>query len=207
MRLHYWPRTRAFRILCMLEEIGAPYELVPVNIRDGGNATEAFLRINPLRKIPVLEDAGTVIADSTAIALWLVERYPDGSLGPAPGEPDRGRFLTWAMFATAYLEPAMVEKFAGIAPNPMAYGWGSFERVRETLEAAVSAGPWVMGERYSAADVLIATALDIAFGAKILDPAGPLGPYAERFKARPAIRRAAEIEAERYAALVAPTLG
>ncbi|WP_201326215.1 glutathione S-transferase N-terminal domain-containing protein, partial [Burkholderia sp. E168m23] len=113
MKLYYWPKTRAFRALWMLEEIGGVYELVPIDLRSHEQGSDAFVQVNPMAKLPALDDGSAPFAESGAVLLYLADRCPDAGLGVAPDDPLRGRFLQWMFFTPTCLEPAMAEKFTG----------------------------------------------------------------------------------------------
>ncbi|WDD95535.1 glutathione S-transferase [Burkholderia sp. FERM BP-3421] len=202
MKLYYWPKTRAFRALWMLEEIGAAYELVPVNIRAHEQDGDAFHRVNPMAKLPALEDGGMPFGESGAVLLYLADRYPAAGLGVPLDDPLRGRFLQWMNFTPACLEPAMAEKFTGAAGNPAAFGWGSLERVQQALDATLDGQPWLLGERFSAADILLVNTLEIALSAGLLPREGRYGAYVDRAHARDGYRRACAVEARELARLM-----
>jgi glutathione S-transferase len=182
MKLYYWPKTRAFRALWMLEEIGVPYELVRVNIRAGEQGAHGFSRVNPMTKLPALDDHGVQVAESGAVLLYLADRFPAARLGATLDDPLRGRFLQWLFFTPGCLEPAMAEKMVGSAGNTFSFGWGD-------------------GERFTAADLLLAGTLQIAFMAKLLEPKGRIGDYVERAVSRDAHGRAVAVEQRELAAL------
>jgi glutathione S-transferase len=194
MKLFYWPKTRAFRALWMLEEIGAPYELVRVNIRAGEQGAHGFSHVNPMTKLPALDDNGVQVAESGAVLLYLADRFPAAKLGAALDDPLRGRFLQWLFFTPGCLEPAMAEKIVGSAGNTFSFGWGDFDRVRHAVEGALEEGEWLLGERFTAADLLLAGTLQIAFMAKLLEPKGRIGDYVERAVSRDAHVRAVAVE-------------
>ncbi|WP_323119683.1 glutathione S-transferase family protein [Burkholderia alba] len=195
MKLYYWPKTRAFRALWMLEEIGTTYALVPVSLPANEQNGDAFLKVNPMGKLPALEDGGEAFGESEAVLLYLADRFPDARLGAPAGDPLRGRFLQWMTFTPACLEPAMAEKLTGAASNPVSFGWGNLERVRRALDATLAGQPWLLGERFCAADILLANTLEIALGAKVLPRDGLFGDYVARAQARDAYVRAKAIEA------------
>ena len=201
MKLYYWPKTRAFRALWMLEEIGEPYELAHVNLRAGEQDTTNFHHINPMCKLPALDDAGVQVAESGAVLLYLADRFPEAKLGVPPGDPLRGRFLQWLFFTPGCLEPAMAEKLTGASGNSFSFGWGNLERVKAAIDTALDEGDWLLGERFSAADLLLAGTLQIAFVAKLLEPAGRIGEYVDRAIARDAHSRAMAIEQREIEAL------
>jgi glutathione S-transferase len=195
MRLHWCPRTRSLRALWMLEEAGAAYERVLVDIRAGEQRDPAFLALNPMAKVPVLEQGAIVIADSTAICAWLADRMPEAGLAPSLNHVDRGRYLQWLMFPAALMEPALAERLGGWAPNSTAHSWGDFDRVMGVMDAGLEQGPWILGEHFSAADVTLGSALrwGLLFG---MIPSTPLrAGYVARCEARPAFQRALAIDA------------
>jgi glutathione S-transferase len=196
MKLYWSPKTRSLRVLWMLEEAGAAYERVLVDIASGAQATPEFRALNPMGKVPVLTQGSSVtIADSTAICAWLADRLPEAGLAPSLNHTDRGRYLQWLMFASATLEPAVVEKAGGWTGNPTAYGWGDYDRVMTTLESGIAGGRWLLGAQFSAADVVLGSALRwmLQFG---LVPATPAcSAYVARCEERPALQRAIAIDA------------
>src|SRR5262249_3938739 len=168
MKLYFWPKSRAFRILWMLEEIGATCDLVPVNLRAGAQGTPQYRAINPMMKVPTLVDGKAVVSESGAILLYLAEKYPAAKLAPGPGEAQRGRFLQLLFFVGNCLEPAMAARFAGATPHPFSFGWGDLDRVVQYLEGVLKPGPYVLGQHFSAADILLGSTLQIALQAKLI---------------------------------------
>lgn len=196
MQIYWAPRTRSLRALWLLEEIGCPYERVLVDIRSGAQDEPTFRAINPMGKVPALADGEARVAESGAICAYLADRFPEAELAPSPGDPLRGRYLQWLFFAAGCLEPAFLQRAAGLELSPVTAGWSSAERVSEVLERALSGGPWILGERFTAADCLLGT--DIAFGIQVmraLEPRPAFTAYVERCDARPARQRALAIDA------------
>jgi glutathione S-transferase len=194
MKLFYWPKTRAFRALWMLEEMRVPYELEFVNIRAGAQNDPDFCRVNPMSKLPALEDGGVRVAESGAVLLYLADRYPQSGLGVPFDDPARGRFLQWMFFTGSCLEPAMAERMTGAPGNTVSFGWGDLARVEHAIESALEEGPWLLGEQFSAADILAASTLQIAFVAKLIAPQGVLFDYVERSLAREGHERPAAFD-------------
>jgi len=194
MKLYYWPKTRAFRALWMLEEMREPYELEFVNIRAGAQNDAAFCRVNPMSKLPALDDGGVRVAESGAVLLYLADRYAGSQLGVPLSDPARGRFLQWMFFTGSCLEPAMAERMTGAQGNTYTFGWGDLGRVEHAIEGALEEGPWLLGEPFTAADILLASTLQIAFIARMIEPQGVLFDYVERAVAREGYERAAEID-------------
>lgn len=196
MKLYWCPRTRAFRIAWLLEELGQPYERVVIDVRDEtARADPAFRAASPMGKVPALEDGPVALWDSGAIAVYLADAYPEAGLGVPIGDPLRGAFLQWAMYLNAVIEPAMGERFRGDEPNPLRNGYGSFDQMIETLEKGLATGPWILGERFTAPDVLLGSGAYFMqlFGALPTGHAA-IDAYIERCRARPAFQRAQAME-------------
>jgi glutathione S-transferase len=195
LTLHYAPRTRAFTALWLLEELGVEYALASFDINTGRHKHADFLALNPMGKIPVVVADGVPVSEMGAIAIYLADRFPSANLAPALDDPHRPAYLRWILFASGVMEPAFGEKFFGWEVPARSVAWGSFADMQRTLAAAVGAGEWLLGERFSAADVCVgATArFGIMFGA--FEKTGPIADYVARLSARPAFERAAAIEA------------
>ena len=196
MKLYWAPQTRAFRAVWMLEEAGRPYERVLIDIRNGAQSTPAFQVVNPMMKVPALADGAAMVAESAAICTYVAERVPEANLAPPPGDPSRGRYLHWLFFAAACIEPAFTQKFLKFEMNPSQAGWSSFERVIDVLAEALRPRPWILGERFSAADVMLGS--DLNFGMnllKIVEPRPEFTAYVARCAARPAFQRAVAVDA------------
>ena len=202
MKLYYWPRTRAFRALWMLEETGCDYELVPVDIRNGDQRTPAFRDINPLMKIPAIEDGPVTMAESAAILMYLADKHPQTKLAPDSADPKRGRFLQWLFFGAACLEPAMAERFAGSKPNTFSFGWGDFTRVTQALQDELARGPWILGDQFTAADIMLGDGARIAVEAGLWERRPPISDYLDRIAARPGFQRALAVDDAQAAALL-----
>lgn len=196
MKLYWAPRSRSFRALWMMEEAGAPYERVLIDIRKGAQHTPAYHAINPMEKVPALTDGDAALAESAAICAYVADRVPAASLAPPIGDPKRGRYLHWLFFAAGCIEAAYTEKVTKASPTAFSAGWGSFERVIGVIEEAVAPGPWLLGERFSAADVMVGA--DVYYGInifKVVEPRPALTAYVARCVARPAFERAQAIDA------------
>src|SRR5690606_13571847 len=176
-----------------LEEVGCDYTLRPVDIMAGEQKSEAILALNPMGKLPILVDGGAVITESAAIGLYLADRYALGRLAPAPDDPARGAYLRWSLFAPSVIEPGSMAKAGGWEYRAGAAGWGTHEAMLATMEAAIGEGPWLLGERFTMADVIFGGTVRYMLRFQMLDACESFVAYAARLDARPASIAAAEI--------------
>lgn len=193
--LFWCPQTRASRILWLLEELGESFEVRLIDIRDPASRDDPdFKAASPMGKVPALQDSredGTVrMADSSAIALYLADRYRSTTLAPDIDSPLRGDYLYWMTFTPGVIEPAMMEKFNQWEVSRASSGWGNFDTMIEVLQGRLSNHEWLVGDVFSAADVLVGSSVYFLklFGAMPESPA--LEAYLERCLARPAYVRA-----------------
>jgi glutathione S-transferase len=186
--LYHCPRTRSSRIIWLLEEIGAPYAIAPVSIfrpMDGAGDPDPR-NPHPDKRVPAIEHNGALVAESVAIVLYLTDAFPAAGLGPVVGDPQRGEYLTWAAWYGAEMEPAMFAKFGDELGQPNKRR--SYEQVVARLENTLSRQPYVLGETFTAADILVGSALQWA---RSVFPESPiLDAYIDRLNARPALVRA-----------------
>lgn len=196
MKLYWAPRSRAFLAMWVLEEAGVPYERVTLDLGAGDQAGAAYDAVNPMRKVPALVDGAATVTESAAICAYVAERVPEAGLAPPLGDPLRGRYLSWLFFAAGCVDPAYAQKAFGFEGPASTLGWGSFERVIDVLDAALATGPWILGERFSAADVMLAG--DLQYGVdlfKLVEPRPSFRAYIDRATARPAYRRTDAVDA------------
>ncbi|MBC7983981.1 MAG: glutathione S-transferase family protein [Candidatus Obscuribacterales bacterium] len=196
MKLYWAPQTRSIRAIWMLEEAGVTYERFKIDIRDESSKANPSLRAaSPMGKVPALEDGAVRIWDSGAICAYIADQYPANKLAPPIGDAQRGEYLMWLMFTNSVIEPAMGEKVANIPPSPARYGWGSWDQMLITLRQGVGGSQWVLGERFSAADVLLGMSCIFLQQFKMVSDEPILAAYAARCSVRPALQRALAIEA------------
>lgn len=201
LRLHHAAPSRSSTALWMLEEIGEPFDLHVLDLKQGEQRQPAYLAINPMGKVPALEHNGQLITEVGAICLYLADAFPKAGLAPAISDPLRGPYLRWMFFQGNCFEPAIVDKALKREPGArMMMPYGDFDTTIETVANAVAKGPWFLGDRFTALDVYFGSAIrwTSAFG---LCPDRPeFKSYIERLGKRPALQRALA----RDAALVPP---
>ena len=197
--LFYAPQSRAITAIYFMEELDRPYRLEVINLKEGDQKKPEFLKRNPMGKVPLVLDGGIPVAETGAIFTYLADKYAAGRLAPRPDEPERADYLRWMFFGAGVMEPAYGQKFMNWEIPSSQAGWGSFEQMLAVVTEAVASREWLTG-RFSAADVYVASTLryGILFG--IVPKEGPVAAYVERWSARPASQRAAEIDAKHTAA-------
>jgi glutathione S-transferase len=195
MKLYWSPQTRSSRAVWLLEEAGVEYEIEQVDIRNPDRKDSAeFRAASPMGKVPALVDGDVSMSESAAIALYVADRYCSGTLAPAIDDSSRGKFLYWIMYTPAVIEPAMAEKFNKIEPNRGRSGWGDFELMIETLEGALENEVWLLGNEFTAADVMVGSSVVFMRMFDMLTDSAALSAYADRCLERPAYKRALALE-------------
>ena len=195
--LYHSPKSRSARMIWLLEELGAPYEIKTVTVRraDGTGAVDPA-NPHPHSKVPAITDSddGSMVFESPAIALYLTDKFPRNGIGPKVGDAKRGAYLSWLAYYTGVLEPAFLSKFLGTPVPRGSAGWVVVEEVMPFITSTLSEGPWLLGEKFSAADVLYGSTFAMFAGGPML-PANPaIDGYVARCKARPAYIKAQAID-------------
>ncbi len=196
MKLYWSPRTRSFSALWMMEETGQRYERVLTDIATGAQKKPEFLAVNPMGKVPALQDGETALAEQAAICAYVAERYPDAQLAPPLGDARRAKYLYWLFFAPGCIEPAILQIATKVQLSPVQAGWGEATQVFDVLERAVDRGLWLLGEQFTAADVMIGSNLHAVIRMFKMVPSRPaFDRYLDACAARPAFQRASQIAA------------
>ena len=194
MKLYFSPKSRSFTALWLMEETGQPYERVLTDITTGAQKAPAYLAINPMGKVPGLQDGDVGLGEAAAICTYVAERYPEAKLAPPLGDPRRARYLYWLFFGPSCIEPAIIQIFTKIQVPSSTAGWGDATQVFDVLDQALQKGPWLLGEDFSAADIVIGSGLDVAVRRFKMVPTRPsFERYLDRCAARPAFQRALEL--------------
>jgi glutathione S-transferase len=188
--LYHRPNTRSTRFIFLLEELEAPYEirLVATRTRDGGAPDP--VNPHPHGKVPAISDEGVVVFESAAIALYLTDKFPKNRIGPLAGERERGPYLSWLAYYAGVLEPAFMSKFQKWDVPRVTAGWVAVEEAMPVVIARLTEGPYLTGERFSAADVLYATSFALFAKSPVLPESPVIQDYVMRVVGRPAYARA-----------------
>ena len=190
LTLFHAPLSRSSRIVWLLEELGADYTIKVTDItRPDG--TGAFDPDNPHpdKKVPALVDDGAVVTESAAIVQYLTDKFPAAGIGPKIGDPKRGPYLSWLAYYAGVIEPVVNFEFAGVADNPaLQRTFRDRAAMDRRILGALQGAPYILGERFSGADVLIASMGQFV---RTMLPAGEVvDAYLARCNARPALARA-----------------
>ena len=189
--LFHHPKSRSTRFIFLLEELEAPYRLQLVTMRrsDGSGAVDAA-NPHPHGKVPAISDDGVIVFESPAIALYLTDRFPQNRVGPTVGEPLRGAYLSWLCYYTGVLEPAFMSKFMNTDVPRGTAGWVPLDEAMAAVIDVLSRGPYLLGERFSAADVLYGTTFAMFGQSPLMPKSQVVEDYVKRIVTRPAFARA-----------------
>jgi len=198
VKLYHASQSRSTRPRWLLEEIGAPYDLVRLDMKQQDHKTPDYLRIHPHGQLPALVDGDVTLIESAAICLYLADKFPDAELAPPIGTPARGRYYQWVVYTMATLEPPVLQVFLNTVQLPEAErsaavanaGRAQFAEVARVLGDALGGRPYLLGEAFSAADVMVGSTLAWSSFMGLLDGFPILGTYVERLVQRPAYQRA-----------------
>ncbi|HXE69840.1 MAG TPA: glutathione S-transferase [Hyphomicrobiaceae bacterium] len=197
--LYHAAPSRSSIVHWMLEELGQPYELQMVSFKQGENRQPAYLAVNPMGKVPALKHGDTVITEAAAICAYLADEFPQAGLNIPVGDPRRGTYLKWLFFGPSCVEPAITERAFPRKEPPArsALGFGDFDTVVDVLaKAAAAASPYLLGNKFTAADVIIGSGLRWGTMFKLLPDRAEFKPYMATLAERPALRRATEKDAD-----------
>ena len=193
LTLYHAAPSRSSIVHWMLEELGEPYDIHLISFKKGENLKPEFLAVNPMGKLPTIKHGDTVITEAAAICTYLADEFPQAKLNVPIGNPQRGVYLKWLFFGPSCVEPAVLERaFPRKEPAPRsAAGFGDFDTVMNTLAKGVgAAAPYLMGQQFTAADVIIGSGLRWGMMFKLLPERPEFVAYAGRLAERPALQRA-----------------
>ncbi len=188
--LYYSPQSRATGTRVLLEELGASHDLHILNMKAGEQRKPAYLAINPLGKVPAIHHRGALVTEQVAITIYLADLFPDAGLTPALDDVRRGPYLRWIAYYGSSFEPAVIDKFMKHEPAPVTQSpYADFDTMLGALEAQLSKGPYLLGDRMTAADVLWGVAFSWTMMFGLVPKKDVFVRYAERIASRPAFQR------------------
>lgn len=189
------PQSRGRIIRWMLEEVGQPYDTEIVQYDE--LKTERYLAVNPMGKVPAIRHRGHVVTECAAICVYLADAYPEAMLGPRADE--KADYYRWFFFAAGPVEAAMSNNAMGWEPTPereRMFGYGNFERTVTVLDELFTHRDYVCGDRFTAADVYVGSQIMFPLQFGMLPERESFLRYRERLQARPAYKRATQIDDE-----------
>jgi len=199
LTLYHASPSRSSIVLWMLEELGQPYDVHLVSFKKGENLMPEYLAINSMGKVPALRHRDVVISEVSAICTYLADEFPEAKLNIPVGDPRRGPYLRWMFFGPSVIEPAIIDRAypRKETVRRATLGYGDFDTVMNVLAQATAAvDPYLFGEQFTAADVVIGSQLRWAMMFKLIPERPEFVSYVERLNARPAAQRAQEKDAE-----------
>ncbi len=195
--LFHAPQSRSAGALVLLEELGADYELHVLDLKKGEQRQPAYLAINPMGKVPPIRHEGVLVSEQGAVYAYLADLYPEAGITPAIGDAVRGPYLRWLFYYGSSFEPALIDRSLKREPAPPSTSpYGDYETMLKTLTDQLAAGPYLLGERFTAADVLWGSALRWTTMFKLVPETDVVTAYIARVTSRPAFARAAKIDAD-----------
>lgn len=190
------PMSRGRIVRWMLEEIGASYETKVIDYGPKMKSPD-YLAVNPMGKVPALRHGDTVVTESAAIIAWLADAFPDAGLAPPADSPLRGPYYRWLFFAAGPLEAGVINKTLDVdVPDDKRgmVGYGTLETALDTLEQALQGRDTLVGDTFTAADLYLVANLGWYLQQGVIDARTDLTRYAQLHGARPALKRAREID-------------
>lgn len=191
LTLYHAPNTRSFGVLVLLEELGASFDLHVLNIGAGEQRQQAYLSINPMGKVPAVMHGSSLITEQAAIYIYLADLFPKAGLAPALHDPLRGPYLRWMVYYAACFEPAIVDRALKRDPGPPGtVPYGDYDATIGTLMRQIEQGPYMLGDRFTAADILWGSALNWTSAFKLVPDTPAMRAYIQRFRDRPSVGHA-----------------
>jgi len=201
----YSPQTRASGVKVLLEELGTSYDLNIVNTRAGEQLEPTYLAVNPAGKVPAILDRGELVTEQAAIFIHLADRFPEKGLAPGLTDPQRGPYLRWMVYYGSCFEPALVDRAMKREPGARAMSpYGDYDTVLRTVVEQLRKGPYLLGERFSALDILWGMALTWTTSFGLVPKEPEIARYIEAFGRRPSVVKVTAEDAELAARHQAP---
>jgi glutathione S-transferase len=195
------PNSRSTGVLILLDELGADFHLHLLNMKAGEQRQPEYLKINPMGKVPAVVHNGALVTEQAAVYMYLADLYPEKGLAPLIGDPLRGPYLRWMVFYGSCFEPAIVDRSLKRDPPPLSTSpYGDYDTMLQTLTAQLEHGPFLLGDKFTAADVLWGTALTWTTMFKLIPTLPVIQAYLDRVNSRPSVARVNARDAELAAA-------
>jgi glutathione S-transferase len=190
IKFYHAPWSRSSSVHWLLEELGQPFEIEPVDIRAPGGVPEGYREIQPNEKVPAIVDDGTVVTERAAICLYLTEKFPEAGLAPAVGDDNRATFLSWLVYCDSVFDPCVAARAQGWEYVANNFSFGAFDDMVRNLEKTLAERPYIAGEKFTAADTQLGSGIHFATHILgVLPKKQVFDDYLGRVTARPAFQR------------------
>ena len=202
LTLYHAAPSRSSIVRWMLEELGEPYDIHVLSLMKGDQHQPDYLAVNPMGKVPALRHGDVVVTEAAAICTYLADEFPHAGLNVPVGDPRRGPYLKWLFFGPSCIEPAMTDRAFPRQEQARRgmLGYGDFDTVMNVLAKAVEPGPYLMGEQFTAADVVVGSTLRWGMMFSLLPTRPEFMAYVGRLEQRPALQRATALDQQLAAA-------
>lgn len=187
---HHAPMSRSNIVSWMLEELGVPYEIKALSLDRGDHKKPDYLAVNPMGKVPAIEHKGVTITEAAAICAYLADEFPAAKLAVPIGDPRRGLYFKWLFFGPSCLEQAIIDRMHNrplVAPRASSYG--EYDTVMDTIAQGLSPGPFLLGDQFTAADVVLGSGMQWGTFMKAVPERPEFTAYLGRLRQRPALQR------------------
>ncbi len=198
LTLYHAVPSRSATVRWMLEEVGEPYDVHLLKLSDGDQQKPEYLAVNPQGKVPALKHKGVVITEVAAICAYLADAFPQAKLAIPIGDTRRGVYFQWLFFGPSCMEPAITDRAfpRKEMPRGAAVGYRDADALADILAKAVEKGPYLMGEQFTAADVVVGAGICWGTMFKLFPDRDTFKPYVARLAQRPAVQRAEALDKE-----------
>jgi glutathione S-transferase len=202
LTLYHAAPSRSSVVRWMLEELGEPYDLVLLSLAKEDQRKPEYLAINPMGKVPSLKHGDAVVTEVAAICTYLADEFPHARLNIPVGDPRRGPYLKWLFFSPTCIEAAVLDTAAPRKETPRRgmVGYGDFDTVMDVVGKGVAGGPYLIGDQFTAADVVVGSMLRWGMMFNLLPERPEFRAYVDRLEQRPALQRATALDRELAAA-------
>jgi glutathione S-transferase len=197
LKLYYNPMSRAGRVRWLLEELGAPYELVPMDFAKGDLKKPEYMKVHPLGLLPAIQDDGVAMFESAAIIMHLADKSPEKGLAPAVGTKERGEYYQWIVFAMTEAEPHVVQVLlhtrflpeAERQPAVIEKATQRFKTAATAIQDRMKGREYIVGNKFTAADVVLGGVMNFGNMFGLLNEHPELQAYVKRLTERPAFKK------------------
>ena len=195
LTLYHAAPSRSSIARWMLEELGEPYDLHVLKLANGEQRAPGYLAVNPMGKVPALRHGETIVTEAAAICTYLADEFPQAGLNVPIGDPRRGTYLKWLFFSSC-IEAAVTDRAFPRRDEPPRgmLGYGDFDTVMDVAARAIEPGPYLMGEQFTAADVVLGSTLRWGMMFNLLPKRPEFVAYVGRLEQRPALQRASALD-------------